>query len=313
MTANPLPSWNDGAAKSAITDFVARVTRQGGPDFVPPAERIATFDNDGTLWCEQPLQVQFFFGQERLKALAQKDPGLKQRQPFKAYLEHDMATIHDLGKKGLFEVGAFAHAGMTEDAFDGFARNWLASARHPKLGRLFKDLTYRPQVELLEFLRANGFKTFIVTGGGIDLIRALAEDAYGIPPEQVVGSSVKTRFEMQDGRGELVKLAEIDSFDDREVKPHNIGLHIGRRPILAFGNSDGDLAMLRYTRTGGGPRLALLIHHDDAEREFAYDREFKLSPLAEALDKAGEYGLTVVSMKRDWRNVFHSDPQTGAR
>jgi phosphoserine phosphatase len=306
MTSRVLPSWNDGAAKSAILDFVVRVTKDGGPDFVPPAERIATFDNDGTLWCEQPLQVQFFFGRDLLEAMAEKDPSLKERQPFKAYLERDMAAIHDLGKKGLFEAGAAVHAGMTEDEFENYACNWLATTKHPKLGRLFTALTYQPQVELLEFLRARGFKTFIVSGGGIDLIRCFAEERYGIARDQVVGSSVKTRFEIRDDRSDLVKLAEIDSFDDREVKPHNIGLHIGRRPILAFGNSDGDLAMLRYCKTGPGPRLALLIHHDDAEREFAYDREFRLSPLAEALDKADEYGITVVSMKRDWRAVFEA-------
>jgi len=307
MAADPLPSWNDGAAKSAILDFVARVSKEGGMDFVPPAERIATFDNDGTLWCEQPLQVQFFFGHERLKALAEKDPSLKERQPFKAYLERDAKTMHELGKKGLFEVGAFAHAGMTEDEFDAYAHDWLARAKHPKLGRPFTELTYKPQVELLQFLRDKGFKTFIVSGGGIDLIRSFSEEHYGIPRDQVVGSSVKTSFEIREGRGELVKIAEIESFDDREVKPHNIGLHIGRRPILAFGNSDGDLAMLRYTKTGSGPRLALLIHHDDVEREFAYDRDFKLSPLADALDKADEYGITVVSMKRDWKTVFGQD------
>jgi phosphoserine phosphatase len=303
MSGDPLPSWNEGMVKSAILDFVARVTAAGGPDFVPPSERIATFDNDGTLWCEQPLQVQFFFGRDRLKALADADPSLKERQPFKAYIERDMPTITKFGKKGLLEVGAFVHAGMTEDEFQAHARDWLATSRHPKLDRPFTELTYLPQVELLGYLRANGFKTFIVSGGGIDLIRAFAEERYGIPPEQVVGSSVKTRFEMQD-RGEIIKLPELNSFDDREVKPANINLHIGRRPILAFGNSDGDLAMLRYTKTGAGPRLALLIHHDDAAREFAYDREFKLSPLAETLDKAEEYGITVVSMKRDWKTVF---------
>jgi len=303
MAGDPLPSWNEGMAKSAILDFVARVTAAGGPDFVPPSQRIATFDNDGTLWCEQPLQVQFFFGRDRLKALADADPSLKERQPFKAYIERDMPTITKFGKKGLLEVGAFVHAGMTEDEFQAHALDWLATSRHPKLDRPFTELTYLPQVELLGYLRANGFKTFIVSGGGIDLIRAFAEERYGIPPEQVVGSSVKTRFEMQD-RGEIIKLPELNSFDDREVKPANINLHIGRRPILAFGNSDGDLAMLRYTKTGAGPRLALLVHHDDAEREFAYDRAFKLSPLAEALDKADEYGITIVSMKRDWKTVF---------
>lgn len=304
MTERPLPSWNDGAARSAIIDFAERVTKEGGPDFVPPAERIATFDNDGTLWCEQPLQVQFFFGRDRLEALAAIDPELKKREPFRAYLERDMPAIMSFGKKGLFEVGAYVHAGMTEDEFQSYARDWLAASRHPKLGRPFTQLTYRPQVELLQFLRANGFKTFIVSGGGIDLIRAFAEECYGIPPEQVVGSSVKTRFEMRDGRGEVVKLPELKSFDDREVKPDNINLHIGRRPILAFGNSDGDLAMLRYCMSGPGARLALVLHHDDAAREFAYDRDFKLSPLVEALDNARAYGITLVSMKDDWKAVF---------
>ena len=299
-----LPSWNDGPAKAAIVDFVARVTKSGGPGFVPAPERIATFDNDGTLWCEQPLQVQVFFALDRLKGLAAKDPTMKDRQPYKAFLEHDLKTIHELGKKAVFEVAFATHAGGTEDEFDRAARAWLASARHPKLGRLFTQCVYQPQLELLDYLRANGFKTFIVSGGGIDLMRAFAEDVYGIPPEQVIGSSVKTRFEVRDGRGVLVKLAELGSFDDREVKPENIQLHIGRRPILAFGNSDGDLAMLRYVKSGEGPSLALLLHHDDAEREFGYDRDFALSPLAEALDRAAEYGVTVASMMRDWNAVF---------
>ena len=299
-----LKSWNDGAAKSAIIDFVGRVTREGGTDHVPPAERIATFDNDGTLWCEQPLQVQLFFGQARLQALAERDPSIRERQPFKAFLERDLKTMHALGKQGLFEIAFATHAGMTADEFEAIAREFLAQAKHPKLGRLFKHLTYLPQLELLTYLRANGFKTFIVSGGGIDLIRAFSEEAYGIPREQVVGSSVKTRYELRDGRVVLLKQAELGSFDDREVKVQNIGLHIGRRPILAFGNSDGDLAMLRYALTGTRPGLALLLHHDDAEREFAYDREFRLSPLVEALDHAVDYGITVVSMRRDWARVF---------
>lgn len=299
-----LPSWNDGVAKATIVDFVARVTAEGGKDYVPPAARIATFDNDGTLWCEQPLQVQLFFGRDRLAALATHDPSLKERQPFKAYLERDQQVMQALGRKGLFEVGATAHAGMTEEEFERVARDWLASSQHPKLGRPFTQCVYQPQLELLDYLRDNGFKTFIVSGGGLDLMRAFAEEVYGIPPEQVIGSSLKTRFEMRGDRGVLAKLAELNSFDDREVKPQNIQLHIGRRPILAFGNSDGDLAMLRYTKSGPGARLALLLHHDDAEREFAYDRDFKLSPLGEALDSASEYGFEVVSMKNDWKSVF---------
>ena len=303
----PLPSWNEGAARSAILDFVARVTKEGGAEFVPPAERIATFDNDGTLWCEQPMQVQLFFLIDRVKQLAAKDPGLKARQPYKALLERDMKTLQALGKQALFELAFATHAGVTEEAFDRIARDWLATAMHPRFGRLFKQCTYRPQVELLGYLRENGFKTYIVSGGGIDLIRAFSEEAYDIPREQVIGSSVKLRVELKDGHADLVKLAELNSFDDREAKPANIGLHIGRRPILAFGNSDGDLAMLRYAKAGPGARLALLIHHDDAEREVAYDREFRLSPLTEALDNAKQYGITVVSMKRDWRTVFDSN------
>jgi phosphoserine phosphatase len=306
MSTTPLPSWTDGAAKSAILDFVARVTDTSGQDFVPPAERIATFDNDGTLWCEYPMQPQVFFGLGRLEALAAKDPSMRERQPFKAFLERDLKTIHALGKQAVFEFAFAVHAGVTEDEFDDIARTWFATAKHPTLGRLFKDCIYRPQLELLQLLRANAFRTFIVSGGGIDLIRAFAEDAYGIAREQVIGSSVKTRFEIGERGTALVKLAELQSFDDRETKPQNIGLHIGRRPILAFGNSDGDLAMLRYTKSGPGARLALLVQHDDAEREFVYDREFRLSPLAEGLDHGDAYGLTRVSMKNDWREVFDS-------
>jgi phosphoserine phosphatase len=303
-SAAPLSSWNDGAAKSAILDFVARVTREGSPDFVRVADRIAAFDNDGTLWCEQPMQAQLFFAQDRLRDLAANDPSMKERQPFKAFLDRDMKTIHSLGKQAAFEMAFATHAGVTEDEFDQVARRWFATAKHPQLGRLFRRCVYLPQVELLNFLRDNGFKTFIVSGGGVDVIRAFSEEAYGIPREQVIGSSVKTRFEVRDGQPSLLKLSEVNSFDDREVKVQNISLHIGRRPLLCFGNSDGDLAMLRYTRAGSGPRLALLVHHDDSAREFAYDREFRLSPLTEALDKAREYGITVVSMKRDWRVVF---------
>jgi phosphoserine phosphatase len=301
--ARALASWNDGETRSAILDFIERVTKKGA-DFVPPAERIATFDNDGTLWCEQPMQAHVFFLIDRVKELAAKDPAMKERQPFKALLEHDLKTLQSLGKQALLELAFATHAGMTAGEFGRIARRWFATAQHPKFERLFTECTYQPQVELLEHLRANGFKNFIVSGAGIDLMRAFAEEAYGIPREQIVGSSARTRFEIRDGRGVLMKVAELNSFDDREAKVQNIGLHIGRRPLLAFGNSDGDLAMLRYTKTGSGERLALLLHHDDAEREVAYDRDFRLSPLAEALDKADQYGITVVSMKRDWNTVF---------
>ncbi|MEH2512431.1 phosphoserine phosphatase [Nitrobacteraceae bacterium AZCC 1564] len=304
MASDALPSWSDCPARTAIIDFVSKVTNKDGPDYVSPAERIATFDNDGTLWCEQPMQVQLFFLMDRVKNLAEKHPAIKERQPFKAFLAHDMATLHSLGKRATMELFFATHAGITEDEFDAAARKWFETARHPKFDRLFKRCIYQPQVELLHYLREHGFKTFIVSGGGIDLIRSFAEEAYGISREQVIGSSARLHFEMQNGQAVLMKVAELNSFDDRDVKPQNIGLHIGRRPILAFGNSDGDLAMLRYVKTGPGARMALLLHHDDGVRETAYGPEFKLSPLMEALDRAAEYGITVVSMKNDWRTVF---------
>lgn len=301
---DPLPSWRESVAKAAILKFVADVTTEGGPDYLAPAERIATFDNDGTLWCEQPLQVQFYFAKSLLEGMVEADPSLKERQPYKAFIEHDLPAIKAMGKKGIIETITTIHAGMTEDEFHVRARDWLGAAKHPKLGKPFTSLVYQPQLELLEYLRASGFLVFIVSGGGIDVIRSFSEEVYGIPRSQVVGSSNKTRLEERDGVLELVKLPELNSFDDREVKTQNIQLHIGRRPVLAFGNSDGDLAMMRYALTGEGPRLALLLHHDDAEREFAYDRDFIVSPLIEALDRAGEFGLTLVSMKDDWTRVF---------
>ena len=302
--SEPLASWNDGAAKSAILDFVARVTKQGGPEFAPPAERIATFDNDGTLCCEQPLQTQFHFAFDRVRELAAKDPAMAERPTFKAVIEHDYNALFGLGRQALLELAFATHAGMTDEDFVEVARGWLATAKHPKFGRLFKQCVYRPQVELLTYLRENGFKTYIVSAGGADFMRAFADEAYGVPREQVIGSSVRLRFDSGGDRVSLTKLPELNTFNDREAKPLSIGLHIGRRPLLAFGNSDGDLPMMRYAKSGAGPRLALLLHHDDAEREAAYDREFRLSPLAEALDKADDYGFTVVSMKRDWKAVF---------
>ena len=304
VDSKPLPSWNDGAAKSAILDFVARVTKGGGPGFAPAAERIAVFDNDGTLCCEQPLQTQFFFAFNRVKDLAGKDPAMVERQPFKAVLEQDYNTLFGLGKQALYELAYATHAGITDEEFIDVARGWLATAKHPKIGRLFKQWVYGPQIELLAYLRANGFKTYIVSAGGADFMRAFADEAYGVPREQVIGSSVKLRYDGGGERVSLSKLSELNLFNDREAKALSIGLHIGRRPLLAFGNSDGDLPMMRYAKSGSGARLALLLHHDDAEREAAYDREFRLSPLVEALDKAEAYSFTVVSMKRDWNIVF---------
>jgi len=307
MAGDPLPGWQESAVKRSLLDFVGAVTTEGNPDYRPPPERIAVFDNDGTLWSEYPVPVQVLFTEDRIAALAKADPLLRERQPFKAFLEHDLKTLHALGKQALFSIGFAVHAGITVDDFQGMAERWIQSAQHPSLNRPCKDVVYQPQLELMAFLRANGFKTFIVSGGGSDFIRAFAEQLYGVPPEQVIGSTVKTRFEAYNGHCNLRKLGEIDSFDDRETKVANIGLHIGRRPILAFGNSDGDLAMMRYTICGKGPHLALLLHHDDAEREAAYDREFRVSPLAEALDRAQEFGVHVVSMKRDWATVFSGE------
>ncbi|MFK4874968.1 HAD family hydrolase [Novosphingobium sp. ZW T3_23] len=309
----PLSTWIEGAAKTAILRFVERVTDVNGSEFVPAEDRIATFDNDGTLWCEQPLQTQFFFGRDQLQKMAAEDPGLKERQPYKAFLEHDIGRIKQVGKQGFFEVASATHAGMTEDDFHVHARDWLVHARNPTNGQRFVDLVYRPQLELMEYLRQNGFRVFIVSGGGIDLIRAFSEEVYGIARSQVVGSSVRTRMEVSDGKIGLLKLAELQSFDDREAKVQNIALHIGRRPIFAFGNSDGDLAMLRYTSSGSGLRLALLLHHDDGQREFAYDRDFAVSPLAEALDRAEEFGITVVSLKNDWSEVYAEQRSFGRK
>ncbi len=304
MSNVPLPSWTDGPARSALVDFVARVTKEGGKDYVPPAERIATFDNDGTLWNEHPMLVQGFFLADRIKQLAAKDPSIAQRQPFKAFIEHDLKTLQSLGKQGIAELVFATHAGMSDEEFADIGRAWFASAKHPRYRCAFTQVAFKPQLELLAYLGENGFKTYIVTGGGVDFVRLICEETYGIPREQVIGSNVKLRVEMKEGGPVLMKTAELGSFDDREAKVQNIALHIGRRPILAFGNSDGDLAMLRYVKSGKRPSLALLLHHDDAEREAAYDREFILSPLSEALDKVAEYGLTVVSMKRDWKVVF---------
>ena len=305
---DPLPSWNDGASKQAIVDFVGRVTKEGGPDYVAPPERIATFDNDGTLWAEQPLYFQGFFVFDRVKAMGKREPGLLARQPFKAVAEGDMKALAEQGEHGLAELLAATHSGMTVDAFAKIAKEWIATAKHPKLDRPFTQLVYQPQLELLTYLRAHGFKTFIVSGGGIEFIRAFSEDVYGIPPEQVIGSSGKTQFELREGNGVLDKLPELGSNDDGPGKPININLHIGRRPILAFGNSDGDLQMLQYTASGPGARLMLLVHHDDAEREFAYDRQSKIGKLDKALDEAAAKKWTVVSIKNDWKNVFPPKP-----
>ena len=302
--ADPLPSWKDGATKNAIVAFVEAVTTPGSPDFVPAPERIATFDNDGTLWGEQPLYFQLLFALDRVRELAPEHPEWKTQQPFQAVLEGDHPAVVAGGKRALVELLMATHAGMTTDEFEATAEAWLASAKHPETGRAYTEMVYQPMLELLAYLRANGFHTYIVSGGGIDFMRPWTERVYGIPPEQVVGSSVRTRFELRDGVPVLVRVPELDFIDDKEGKPVGIQRHIGRRPIAAFGNSDGDLQMLQWTTAGSGPSLAVLIHHTDAEREWAYDRESSIGRLDAALDEAGEKGWTVVDMKEDWATIF---------
>jgi len=303
-TADPLPSWNDGTAKQSILDFVARVTDAGGLDFVPAAERVAVFDNDGTLWSEQPMYFQLFFALERVRAMAPEHPEWATLQPFKAVLDNDMQTLAATGEHGLLEIVAATHAGMTTDEFAAIVSDWIATATHPTTGRLYTEMVYQPMLELLAYLRASGFKTFIVSGGGIEFMRPWTEAVYGIPPEQVVGSSIRTEFEMRDDRPVLVRLPEIDFIDDKEGKPLGINSHIGRRPIAAFGNSDGDLQMLQWTAAGDGPSLCLYVHHTDGEREWAYDRESHIGRLDAGLDEAGERGWTVADMKNDWKRIF---------
>jgi phosphoglycolate phosphatase-like HAD superfamily hydrolase len=302
--ASTLSSWNDDATKAAITNFVTRVTTPG-PDFVPAPERIAVFDNDGTLWAEQPLYFQAQFGLDRVKAMAPEHPEWKTREPFKSFLAGDKKALMAQGEKGLLRLIAAAHAGMTTDEFAASVAGWLATARHPRFNRPYTDLVYQPMVELLNYLRANGFKTFIVSGGGVEFMRVWAEKAYGIPPEQVVGSSGVTQFKREpDGKVVLLKLPKVEFVDDGPGKPSGINRFIGRRPIFAFGNSDGDQQMLEWTAAGHGARFMGLVHHTDAEREWAYDRKSRIGKLDKALDEAQARGWTVVDMKQDWNKVF---------
>jgi hypothetical protein len=302
--ADPLPSWNEGEAKRSVVDFVQRVTTAGGADFVPVPERIAVFDNDGTLWAEKPMYVQLAFALDRVKALVPEHPEWKDKQPFKAALEGDLKTVAAGGEHALLELVMATHAGMTTDAFAQVVQVWLATARHPRFNRLYTELVYQPMLELLAYLRGNGFKTFIVSGGGIEFMRPWTEKVYGIPPEQVIGSSIKTRFELRNGTPVLVRLPEINFIDDKAGKPVGIQMHIGRRPIAAFGNSDGDLQMLQWTTGGPGARFGLIVHHTDADREYAYDRKSSVGRLDQALDEAKTRGWTDVDMKQDWKRVF---------
>jgi phosphoserine phosphatase len=306
---DPLPSWNDGAAKKSITDFVPRVTSQGRPDFVPLDQRIATFDNDGTLWAEQPMYFQIMFAMDRVKALVPQHPDWKKKQPFKAVLDDDRKALAALGEKGFLQIMAATHTGMTSEEFAKIVADWLATARHPRFNRPYTDLVYQPMLELLAYLRANGFKTFIVSGGGIEFMRPWTEKTYGIPPEQVIGSSAVVRFQLKpDGTPVLLREAKIEFVDDKAGKPVGINRFIGRRPIFAFGNSDGDQQMLKWTAAGNGARLMGLVHHTDAEREWAYDRNSPVGRLDKAWDEATRRGWTIVDMKRDWKKVFPFGP-----
>jgi phosphoserine phosphatase len=307
QAADPLSSWNDGPAKKVILDFVAKTTNEKSPDFVPVAERIAVFDNDGTLWCEQPMYVQLAFALDRVKTLADQHPEWKGKQPFKAVLENDVQALAATGKRGMTELVGATHAGMTVDEFDALVKKWIATAKHPRYNRPYIECTYRPMTELLAYLRANEFKTYIVSGGGIEFMRPWAEQLYGIPPQQVIGSSIKTRYEERDGKPAIVRLPEIDCIDDKAGKPVAIQKFIGRRPVLAFGNSDGDYEMLRYATAGTGARLGMIVHHTDADREYAYDRKSPFGRLDKALDEAPKRGWIIVNMKDDWRRVFAFD------
>jgi phosphoserine phosphatase/2'-5' RNA ligase len=307
-SVDPLSSWNEGPAKKEILDFVAKVTKEGGKDFLPVAERVATFDNDGTLWCEQPLPTQLFFAIDRVKALAPKHPEWKEKQPFKAVLEDDLKTASASGERGLFELMMATHAGMTTEEFEAIVINWFATAKHPKYKRPYTELVYQPMLEVLAYLRANGFKTYVVSGGGIEFMRPWMEKVYGIPPEQVIGSSITTKYELQDGKPVLLRLPELDFNDDKAGKPVAINRFIGRRPVMAFGNSDGDFQMLEWTTAGKGPRFGLFVHHTDAEREYAYDRKAGLGRLDRGLDEAPKRGWTIVDMKSDWKVIYPLKP-----
>ncbi|MGO4503682.1 HAD family hydrolase [Dyella sp. 2YAF14] len=309
FATDSLPSWNDAATKQQIESFVKRVTTSGSPDFVEPAKRIAVFDNDGTLWAEQPIYSEFFFVLDQVKAQSPKHPEWKTTEPFKSALSGDMKGLAAAGEKGAAELMAATHAGMTSVEFARQVSQWAATARHPRTHRVFTEMVYQPMLELLRYLRDNGFKTFIVSGGGQDFMRAWATPVYGIPPEQIIGSQGELKFEMQDGKPVLLKLPNVALIDDGPGKPVGIERAIGRKPILAFGNSDGDQQMLEWTASGDGARFAGLVHHTDAEREWAYDRQSKVGKLDKALDEATAKGWTVVDMKKDWKVIYPSEKQ----
>lgn len=306
---DPLSYWNDRPSKQAIIDFVAQISEPGGPNYVPPTDRIAVFDNDGTLWAEQPVYFQLIFAMDRVKLLAPQHPEWENMQPFKAAMESDLHAVLSGGEHALVKLVMATHAGMTATEFSATVRDWLATAKHPTSGWPYTDMVYQPMLQLLAYLRANDFKTFITSGGGIEFIRVFAEEIYGIPPEQVIGSSIKTKYEYRDGDPVLIRHPELNFFDDKAGKPVAINQHIGRRPIAAFGNSDGDLQMLQWTCAGDGTRFCVFVRHTDAEREWAYDRESHIGKLDKGLDQAHEDGWTVVNMKNDWKTIFPDSPR----
>jgi hypothetical protein len=301
---DPLPSWNTGATKARIVRFVAEVTRPGAPHFVPPEQRIAAFDNDGTLWVEQPIYTQFAFTIARVQALAARHPEWKEQQPFQAVLRGDMKALAAGGEREIAQLMMATHAGMDTGEFEGIVTDWIRTAQHPRFHRLYTQCVYQPMLELMAYLRANGFKTYIVSGGGVEFMRPWAGRVYGVPPEQVIGSSIRTRFELRNGRPVLMRLPEVDLIDDKDGKPVGIEKFIGRRPIAAFGNSDGDQQMLEWTAAGPGEHLLLLVHHTDAIREYAYDRGSSVGALDKAWNEARARGWVIVDMKRDWKIIF---------
>jgi len=306
--ADPLPSWRDTGPKQAILAFVDKVTREGAPEFLPAGGRIAVFDNDGTLWCEQPMYVQVAFALDRLKALAPKHPEWRRKAPFKKLFEAGPDRMVAVSEQELLEIIKVTHAGMTTDEFAGIVRDWIATARHPRTGHLYTEMVYQPMLELLTYLRSQGFRTFIVSGGGVEFMRAWTSQVYGVPPDQVVGTTFKTKYEVREGKPVIVRLPEIEFVDDKAGKPLGINKFIGTRPVMSFGNSDGDLQMLQWTTAGHGARFGLLVHHTDAVREYAYDRRSAAGRLDKALDAAPKNGWTVVNMKDDWAKIFPYEP-----
>jgi hypothetical protein len=301
---DPLPSWNEGDSRQAIVQFVEKVTLDGGPDYVAPDDRIAVFDNDGTLWSEKPVYFQLLFAIDRVRQLAPEHPEWKTRQPFKAVLDNDMEAVVASGEKGLLEIVMATHAGMTTEEFEQVVTDWLAEAKHPRFKKPYTEMVFQPMLELLDYLRANGFKTYIVSGGGIEFMRPWTQAVYGIPPEQVIGSNIKVVFKLRDGEPVLERLAEIDFIDDKAGKPVGIHKFIGRRPIAAFGNSDGDLQMLQWTDSDDGQRLIMIVHHTDKKREWSYDKDSHIGRLDEALTQAGQQGWSVIDMKQDWKRIY---------